>query len=1199
MQESLEASLIRIRTATGRVVGAGFLVGERHILTCAHVVSQALGLSDTAVDLPQAAVSLDFPRIPPHTLLTASVVQWCPPLPDGSGDIAGLELACEPPSGAEVVRFVEASNVWKHDFSALGFPTGYDDGVWTTGRLLRRQATNWIQIEDVKAQGFAVAPGFSGTPVWDEQLQGVIGMVVASSRLTDTKTAFVIPLDVLVAAWPHLTIPRGEPRNPYKGLRPFTQDDTRDFFGREQVVDKLVDTIAQLVAEQPAATSKRLLTILGPSGSGKSSLVMAGLLPRLQQGALPSSEAWTYLEPMVPGKHPLEALILSLAPCFPDRSFTSLREDLQDREARGLHQLAAHLLTTRKGKSPGAKVLLLVDQFEELFTQTESEDERERFMQLLLVACSEPNGALLGLLTLRADFYDRPMGYPVLYQMIEAHQVALLSMDTKDLRRVIEQPAALPDVQLTFEGDLVENVLSEVRGQAGALPLLQFTLHQLFQQRSGRQLTISAYRDLGGVKGALTRQAEKTYTELPSEEHRKLARALFVRLIDPGASEQDTTRRRAVLSEFTLDNPTQTRLMRETIDAFIAARLLTTNEVSDPDLAHSKLATIEVSHEALIREWRRLTEWMREARQDIPLQQTISKDVAEWERRGKPADRLYRGSQLKEARIWAIRSLPSRNEMAFLHASAAQRIRDVAIVTVIVLLLLSTTGIAGWFISRPNPTYVNALRDNGTGSLRWAIAVANPGSTITFDTSLRGTILLTSGDLNIAKDLTIRGSDAHMVSISSGKSGHIVHILGGVTVTIFGLIFKDSKTNSGFIDNEGRLTLSNSSVSGNMATGGGSGGGGIVNNGTLTLTSSSVSGNMATIGGSGGIVNNGTLTLNKSTVSHNMATGNGGIVNVGTLTLSNSTVSDNTAYSGGGIYNAVGGTLTLSNSSVSGNTASQDGGGIENNGGTLTLSNSTVSDNKASHYGGGIYNFGPLKLTSSTVSGNTATNGGGIYNQFMLMLSNSTVSSNTATSGGGIFIQSYALSNGQSNISQADLTFCTIYGNMASAGGDIAVEDMAISDGQDKAIKQISQVRISNSIVANNSAHPGPDISGTLISYGYNLFQDNSRATFDPATSKQHSTDKTLSVNDLSSLFAAPVGLRNNGGPTMTYALGPDSPALDLIPLDACHVTVTIYNDGGTPIAQHPITTDQRGVKRPDGNEQFCDIGAYESVDSG
>ena len=1107
MQESLKASLVRIRTADCRVVGAGFLVEEHHILTCAHVVSQALGLPDSPLEPPQGAVSLDFPLVPPHTLLTARVIQWCPPLSDGHGDIAGLELQGDPPTKAEVVRFAPAEDVWKHDFRVLGFPAGYDDGVWATGRLLGRQATNWIQIEDVKAQGFAVAPGFSGTPVWDTQLQGVVGMVVAASRPTETRTAFVLPLDVLAAAWPLLTVPQGQPRNPYKGLRPFTQRDAADFFGCESVVEKVVELVNSLVTEQPARSSTRLLTILGPSGAGKSSLVMAGLLPQLQRGMLPGSDAWLSLDPMVPGKHPLESLVLTLAAHLPERSFSSIREDLEDEAGRGLHQLCMHLLTIHRREQPGARVILLVDQFEELFTQTESEDERQRFIQLLLTACSEPRGPLLVLLTLRADFYNRPMQYPDLFRLIDTQHLSLLSIETGDLRRVVEQPAALLDVQVTFEGDLVNRLLADVQGQVGALPLLQFTLDQLFQRRSGRQLTLSAYRELDGVKGALTRQADKTYTELPSEEHRKLARALFVRLIDPGATEQDTTRRRAALSEFTLDDPIQTHLMRKIIDGFIAARLLTTNEVAGT-------TTIEVSHEALIREWPRLAGWLREARDDIRLQQAISKDAAEWERRNKPGDRLYHGSQLKEARAWARRNTPSGSEVAFLRAGAARRMRSVASVTVIVLLLLSTTGAIGWLLPRAlsDPTYVNTLNDNGPGSLRWAVDEAPPGRTITFDTSLWGhTILLTSGDLNIAKDLIIRGPGEGIVSISSGTSGHIIRVVQAVTVTIFGLTFKDSKNSNsvtGFIDNKGTLTLSNSTVSGNTAS------------------------------SSGGTYTNFQFTPSNS--------GGGGISNEGTLTLNNSTVSGNTAdLVGGGIFNQ--GTLTLSNSTVSGNTADLVGGGISNEPDTTTTTNiinSTISDNKAS------------------------------------------------SDGGGIFIHSTIYSNSSPSLAQADLTFSfsTIYGNRASTGGDIAVKDVAFpsNGGAPKPAKQISQVRISNSIVAGDSAHPGPDISGTLISSGYNLFQDNSGATFDQATKTLHGTDRTLSVDDLSKLFANPAGLRNNGGPTRTYALGPESPALDQIPLQYCQVK-------GILNSRSRMYTDQRGMKRPDGNEQFCDIGAYES----
>jgi hypothetical protein len=196
--------------------------------------------------------------------------------------------------------------------------------------------------------------------------------------------------------------------------------------------------------------------------------------------------------------------------------------------------------------------VLLIDQFEELFTQTPSEDERRRFIDLLVTATTEPHGPLIVLLTLRADFYDRPMRYPRLHQLMQDHQISVLPMTLQDLREGIEKPAALPDVRLTFEGDLVGDLLFEVQNQVGALPLLQFTLDQLFQHRNGCQLTLFAYRELGGVKGALKKQAEKTYTALPSEEHRKLARALFMRLIDPGITEQDTTRRRAALSELSL-----------------------------------------------------------------------------------------------------------------------------------------------------------------------------------------------------------------------------------------------------------------------------------------------------------------------------------------------------------------------------------------------------------------------------------------------------------------------------------------------------------------------------------------------------------------------------------------------------------------------------------------------------------------------
>lgn len=458
-----------------------------------------------------------------------------------------------------------------------------------------------------------------------------------------------------------------EPRNPYKGLHAFTADDTRDFFGREALVGELAATLERMILQEKKGESpSRLLTVLGASGSGKSSVVTAGLLPYLQRQGIADSREWIYLDPMVPGTHPLEELAASLArqPSLGNGvagSVLSLYHALDADSLRSLHLLARQLA----GPS-SHKVVLFIDQFEEVFTLTASEEERQRFFDLLVTAVTEPQGTLLVLLTLRADFYDRPMQYAKLYRLLDAHRISVLPMEREDLRSVIEQPAQLPEVQLTFEGDLVGDLLFEVRERGASLPLLEFTLEQLFARREGHQLTLQAYRDIGGVKGALVKHADETYAALLSEEHRRLAQLLFTRLIEPGITQQDMTRRRAIREEFELPDPRLTRLLRETMDAFIDARLLTTNEVAGA-------TTIEISHEALIREWPRCAQWMQETRENLPFQQTLSKDVTQWEELGEPKDRLYRGSQLKTMKKRIDRSLLNKQEVRFLHASTTHQ----------------------------------------------------------------------------------------------------------------------------------------------------------------------------------------------------------------------------------------------------------------------------------------------------------------------------------------------------------------------------------------------------------------------------------------------------------------------------------------------------------------------------------------------
>jgi serine/threonine protein kinase len=716
-----------------------------------------------------------------------------------------------------------------------------------------------------------------------------------------------------------IPMPLEEPRNPYKGLRAFTKDDAVDFFGRDGLIEELAETIEGfLTAEKPTVPASRLLTVIGPSGSGKSSVVMAGLLPGLRRGALPGSQEWVYLDPIVPGKRPLEALTLAFAPRLPERSLQSIRHDLEDDSARGLH-----LLTTQLVKRAGCKVVLMIDQFEELFTHALSEQERQRFIDLLVTAVTEPGGSLIVLLTLRADFYERPMHYSQLSQLIEVHQKSVLPMNPHELRTVIEQPAALPDVQVLFEGNLVGDLLFETQGQAGTLPLLEFTLDQLFQLRDGHWLTRQAYQQIGGVKGALAKHAESTYESLPSEEHRRLARALFLRLIDPGVTEQDTTRRRASLAELSLADSEQTKIMREVADTFVAARLLMTNEIAGT-------TTIEVSHEALIREWTRLAEWLCEAREDIHLQQTMSKALTEWQRRGKPKDRLYRGSQLKEAKAWARRNIPSKQETAFLRASVQRQMLFVASMIMILLLFISTSGAAIRFflLLPPDPTLVTNREDEGVGSLRWAMNSVGKGSIIHFAPDLRGTIFLRSNDLTFVKNMTIRGPGAQTLAISGGKSGLIVRVLPGVTVALFDLSFINSNTGptgTGFIKNEGTLMLTNSIVSGNTSS---DVGGGIINTseGNLTLTNSTVSRNRSQYGG--GIYNNssGQLTLIHSTISENLASQQGGgiydwVDQDHQTTIISCTISGNTAHDGGGIFVDNGHSIDTRKSSITGNHA--------------------------------------------------------------------------------------------------------------------------------------------------------------------------------------------------------------------------------------------------------------------------------------
>jgi hypothetical protein len=217
MAIKIEQCVARIFSANGSIAGAGFLVSEKHVLTCAHVVAQALDVDQQAKQPPAGEVRLDFPLVAPGKTRSARVVFWQPVqagAPDSAAcveDIAGLEFEGEPPSGSQPARLVTPSELWGHSFRAFGFPSGYDDGVWASGVLRAGQSSGWVQIEDVKETGYSVAPGFSGTPVLDDAVGAVVGMVVVSEKRPDVRAAFIIPAALLIRSWPVLA-QRARPR---------------------------------------------------------------------------------------------------------------------------------------------------------------------------------------------------------------------------------------------------------------------------------------------------------------------------------------------------------------------------------------------------------------------------------------------------------------------------------------------------------------------------------------------------------------------------------------------------------------------------------------------------------------------------------------------------------------------------------------------------------------------------------------------------------------------------------------------------------------------------------------------------------------------------------------------------------------------------------------------------------------------------
>ena len=463
-------------------------------------------------------------------------------------------------------------------------------------RRVHRQVSEWAFSEASRRLGAAAsraAAGRSGLRSVESELAGNVvdlQLIRERARLYESRDR----------------VGAGETSgSPFKGLASFEPADADLFFGRERLV-------AELVARLAGAS---LLGIVGPSGSGKSSAVRAGLIPALRSGVLPGSDGWT-IALLRPGEHPLAALHDAL--------------------------------------TPDEHVLVVIDQFEEVFTTCSDEDERARFLSALSTAANDLGGRATVIVAIRADFYGRCAEDAALAELLGANHVLVGPMTADEYRRAIEQPALRVGVHV--EAALTEALVAEILDEPGALPLLSTALLELWNRRDGREIRLDAYVETGGVRGAVSRLAEQVYSGLTVDQQ-AVARAVMLRLAGPGEGDA-VVRRRVPLAEF---DAGRNKDVARVVAVLTDGRLLTISE-----------GVVEVAHEALLREWPRLAGWIEEDRAGRLLHAHLIETARGWAGAERDSSELYRGARLASALDWTTEHALELNELEREFVSASR-----------------------------------------------------------------------------------------------------------------------------------------------------------------------------------------------------------------------------------------------------------------------------------------------------------------------------------------------------------------------------------------------------------------------------------------------------------------------------------------------------------------------------------------------
>lgn len=477
------------------------------------------------------------------------------------------------------------------------------------------------------------------------------------SFIHDYETAYTQLLESLPGARPIGVYDEFDPiqaQNPFKGLEAFQQTDAHFFFGRDPMIQRSL----QRVQTTP------FLAFVGASGSGKSSLVRAGILPALRKGKIAGSDTWQTAI-FTPGEHPLEALVTRVMPYLKTNNRTVERviQNMQDPDI--MRQYVDDILSDTP---PTSRLVIIVDQFEEVFTRASSSEARE-FVNTLVTIATTPDMRVQFMITMRADFFGSLSQYPRLAQLFEAQNMIIVTeMTAANIRRAIEDPVKA--VGLHYEDGLVDRILDDVRSQPGSLPLLQYALHQLFDKRQGAVLTHATYDDIGGVQRALAQHAEEIYSSL-TQIQQNIARRLLLHLVEVGNSGE-ATRRRVPHTDLTFDD-IHDGAVHDVLDILTAAGsrlVIASREINiEEDSQSIPIVWYEVSHEALIREWSRFRTWVSAHLEDLQYSTELRRLSQDWMASGRDAAYLLVGKRLNRAEIWLENADANELQRAYINAS--------------------------------------------------------------------------------------------------------------------------------------------------------------------------------------------------------------------------------------------------------------------------------------------------------------------------------------------------------------------------------------------------------------------------------------------------------------------------------------------------------------------------------------------------